>query len=79
MPAVAHLVQQYKQAFQHSLTRIAAEAGAADPDGLGRQLAVLYEGATALATSCDDIQPVSDAKTAAATLVRAALGPAPGR
>ena len=61
------------------LTRIAAEAGAADPDGLGRQLAVLYEGATALATSCDDIRPVSDAKTAAAALVQAALGPAPGR
>lgn len=79
MPDVTHLVQQYKQAFQHSLIRIAAEAGAADPEGLGRQLAVLYEGATALATSCDDVRPVSDAKTAAATLVAAALAPAPGR
>jgi len=79
MPDVTHLVQQYKQAFRHSLIRIAAEAGATDPEGLGRQLAVLYEGATALATSCDDIQPVSDAKTAAATLVRTAIAPVPGR
>ena len=79
MPDVTHLVQQYKQAFRHSLIRIAAEAGATDPEGLGRQLAVLYEGATALATSCDDIQPVSDAKAAAATLVRTAIAPVPGR
>ena len=79
MPDVTHLVQQYKQAFRHSLIRIAAEAGATDPQGLGRQLAVLYEGATALATSCDDGQPVSDAKTAAATLVRTAIAPVPGR
>jgi hypothetical protein len=50
MPSVAHPVQQHKQAFRDRLTA-AAEAGAADPQSLGRQLAVIYEGATALSTS----------------------------
>lgn len=42
---------------------------AADAQRLGRQLAVIYEGAAALSTSCDDAQVI-----AAATLVQAALG-----
>jgi AcrR family transcriptional regulator len=83
VPAVAHLVAQHKQAFRDRLTATAVEAGAADPQALGRQLAVIYEGANALAASCNDTRVIADARRAAATLVQAALGPAgaghPGR
>jgi AcrR family transcriptional regulator len=74
MPGVAHLVTQYKEAFRARLTAVAAEAGAADPEDLGGQLAVIYEGAAALATSCNDRRVVADARRAAATLVQAAIG-----
>ncbi|MER6316830.1 hypothetical protein ABT237_24155 [Streptomyces sp. NPDC001581] len=57
---------------------VAAEAGAADPEALGRQLAVIFEGANALAASCNDNQVFSDARRAAKTLLAAALGPASG-
>ncbi|MER6254175.1 hypothetical protein ABT224_22745 [Streptomyces sp. NPDC001584] len=56
----------------------AAEAGAADPEALGRQLAVLFEGANALAASCNDARVFSDAGQAAQTLVDIALGATPG-
>ena len=76
VPAVAHLVARHKQAFRDRLTATAAEAGAADPQALGSQLAVLYEGANALAASRNDTRVIADARRAAATLVQAALGPA---
>ncbi|MER6200571.1 hypothetical protein ABT234_24795 [Streptomyces sp. NPDC001586] len=56
----------------------AAEAGAVDPDALGRQLAVLFEGANALAASCNDAQVFTDARQAARTLLDIALDAAPG-
>jgi hypothetical protein len=37
------------------------------------QLAVIYEGATALAASCNDAHVADDARAAAATLLKAAL------
>jgi len=52
---------------------IAREAGAANPQSLGRQLAVLYEGANALAASRNDNAVFTDARKAAETLVHAAL------
>jgi len=73
IPDVAGLVEQHKQAFRTRLTEIAAAAGAADPQSLGKQLAVVYEGATALSTSCNDTQVIADARRAAATLIDAAL------
>ena len=45
----------------------------ADATALGRQLAVIYEGATALAASCNDAHVANDARAAAATLLKAAL------
>ncbi|MFB6808492.1 TetR/AcrR family transcriptional regulator [Streptomyces sp. NPDC056387] len=78
LPEVARLAQRHKQAFRERLVATAAEAGAADPDALGRQLAVLFEGANALAASCNDIQVFTDARQAARTLLDAALGVAPG-
>ena len=73
MPEVAHLVAQYKRSFRDRLVRTAAEAGAADPETLGGHLAVIYEGATALATSCNDRQVITDARSAAAALITTAL------
>ncbi|MFF3403007.1 TetR/AcrR family transcriptional regulator [Streptomyces sp. NPDC002659] len=73
LPEIAHLAQRHKQAFRDRLVATAAEAGAADPEALGRQLAVLFEGANALAASCNDAEAFSDARRAAETLLDAAL------
>jgi AcrR family transcriptional regulator len=73
MPEVARLTEQHKQAFRDRLAAVAAEAGVADATALGRQLAVVYEGATALAASCNDAKVADDARAAAATLLEAAL------
>ncbi|MET8450109.1 hypothetical protein [Streptomyces sp. NPDC005209] len=51
MPDVRELVHHHKSGIARQLTGIAARAGAAGPERLGRQPAVLLEGATALSTS----------------------------
>jgi AcrR family transcriptional regulator len=73
MPHVAQLVKQHKQAFLDRLINTALEAGAPDPVSLGRQLAVVYEGAAALTASSNTTQVVPDARRAAETLIQAAL------
>lgn len=78
LPEVANLAQRHKQDFRDRLVATAAEAGAADPEGLGRQLAVISEGANALAASCNDTQVFTDAQRAAMTLLDVALGSTPG-
>jgi AcrR family transcriptional regulator len=67
------IVRAHKQHFTHRLVAVAQEAGAADPHLLGQQLAVLFEGATAMATSLNDTAPVVHARAAAATLIDASL------
>ena len=67
------IVRTHKSDFTNRLIAVAREAGAADPHLLGQQLAVLFEGATALATSMNDTAPVVHARGAAATLIDAAL------
>jgi AcrR family transcriptional regulator len=67
------IVRAHKQEFTRRLVAVAREAGAADPQLLGQQLAVLFEGATAMATSLNDTAPVVHARAAAATLIEAAL------
>jgi len=67
------IVRTHKLAFTRRLVAVAREAGAADPHQLGQQLAVLFEGATALATSLNDTAPVVSARAAAATLIDTAL------
>lgn len=74
LPEVARLAQRHKQAFRDRLVVTAAEAGAADPEALGRQLAVIFEGANALAASCNDAQVFTDAWRAAKTLLDMAVG-----
>ena len=73
LPEVARLAQQHKRAFRDRLVATAAEAGAGDPENLGRQLAVLYEGANALAASINDAEAFTDARRAASTLLHVAL------
>ena len=77
LPEVARLVQRHKQAFRDRLVATATEAGAADPESLGRQLAVLYEGANALAASSNDAEAFTDARRAAKTLLDVALATTP--
>jgi len=72
MPDVQRIVSQFKLDFVAQLTRVAAEAGAADPSALARQLAVLLEGASALAASMNDTAPLADARAAADLLIDAA-------
>jgi AcrR family transcriptional regulator len=73
MPGVHDIVGSTKRAFTDGLVALAAQAGAADPRLLGNQLAVLYEGAAALATSLNESSPWAHARTAAETLIDRAL------
>jgi AcrR family transcriptional regulator len=73
MPDVIRLIEQHKRDFLDHLTAVAAEAGVADASGLARQLAVVYEGANALAATCNDTRAVDDARAAASVLLTAAL------
>ena len=54
MPGVEGIVHEHKLDFTARLIHAATEAGARDPYQLGNQLAVLFEGARALATSLND-------------------------
>ena len=54
MPGVQEIVRASKRSFINGLAELARQAGVADPQQLGNELGVLYEGAAALATSLDD-------------------------
>ncbi len=73
MPGVQEIVRASKRAFIGRLTELAKQAGAADPQLLGNELGVLYEGAAALTTSLDDSSPWAPARAAAETLIDQAL------
>ena len=73
MPGVQEIVRTSKRSFIDGLTELANQAGAADPQLLGNELSVLYEGAAALATSLDDWSPWVHARAAAETLIDQAL------
>ena len=77
LPGVALLAQRHKRAFRDRLVATAVEAGAADAESLGRQLAVIFEGANALAASTNDAQAFTDARRAAKTLLDMALTTTP--
>ena len=62
-----------KRSFINGLAELAKQAGAADPQQLGNELGVLYEGAAALATSLDDSSPWTHARAAAKSLIDQAL------
>lgn len=73
MPEIQRIVRATKRNFIAGVTELAKQAGAADPPSLANQLAVLYEGAGALATSLDDASPWAQAHAAAETLIDQAL------
>jgi AcrR family transcriptional regulator len=63
------IVRSHKQDFADRLTAVATDAGATDPWLLAQQLLVLFEGATALATTLNDTSPMVHARAAAAQLI----------
>lgn len=69
LDGVDDIVRDHKRRFGERLAAVATEAGARDPYLLAQQLLVLFEGATALATSMNDTAPVAHARTAAAQLI----------
>ena len=73
MPGVQEIVRASKRSFIDALAELAKQAGASDPQLLGNELGVLYEGAAALATSLDDSSPWTHARAAAETLIDEAL------
>jgi AcrR family transcriptional regulator len=75
MPDVHDIVHQHKLQFIARLTDTAAQAGATDPYQLGHQLAVLFEGGLALATSLNDTAALIHARSAAQVLIDAAVHP----
>jgi AcrR family transcriptional regulator len=73
MPGVEHIVHLHKRAYVDGLTHLAREAGAADPEMLGNQVALLYEGASAMSTSLNDPAPWARARAAAKVLIDQAI------
>jgi AcrR family transcriptional regulator len=73
MPEVQGIVHTHKRNYINGLTKLAKQAGAANPRMLGNQLAVLYEGAAALSTSLNDRAPWAHARKAAQTLIDQAV------
>ena len=74
MPGVEHIVHLHKRDYVDGLTRLAREAGATDPEMLGDQIALLYEGASGLSTSLNDPAPWARARAAAEALIDRAIG-----
>ncbi len=67
------VIVAHKHALLARLAEIGREAGARNPEVLARQLITLYEGATALATSLDEVEPFDFARSAAETLIDAMI------
>jgi AcrR family transcriptional regulator len=73
MHGLDRLVLAHKLQFIDRLIQAATTAGATDPYRLGHQLAVLFEGSSALSTSLNDRAPLVHARSAAAALIDAAI------
>lgn len=73
LPAVDHpahqVIVEHKRAVLDKIVAIGHEAGARDPELLGRQLITLYEGATALGTTLHDYNSFDSARSAAEVLI----------
>jgi AcrR family transcriptional regulator len=73
MPGVEYIVHLHKRDYVDGLTQLAREAGATDPEMLGEQIALLYEGASGLSTSLNDPAPWTRARAAAEALIDRAI------
>ncbi|MFD0440271.1 TetR/AcrR family transcriptional regulator [Streptomyces chartreusis] len=67
------LAAAHKREFAHRLTELARQAGAAAPQTLGEQLALLYDGAAARGVALDSGQTSACARSIAEVLIDAAL------
>ena len=70
--AVEHAAVAYRDWVRTLFTALAQEAGVADPDGLARQLHLLYDGAGLSARMDHDPSAATTARAAAAALLDAA-------
>ncbi len=70
------VIQAHKRTVLRLLIDTARQAKVHDPETLGHQLAVLFEGATALATSLDDVTPFDYARSMATALIDQAISAA---
>jgi AcrR family transcriptional regulator len=75
--AVSHAADEYRGWVRGLLTGLAGEAGAPDPERLGRQLHMIYDGASLSARMDRDPAAAVTARAAAGALLDAALA-APG-
>ena len=73
MPGVEHIVHLHKRDYIDGLIELARAAGAADPEMLGNQIALLYEGASGLSTSLNDTAPWAQARATAEALIEQAV------
>lgn len=64
---------EHKRQFAGRLGNLAREAGARDPERLGRRLALLYDGAAAEIVVQDAPEPAAEAQVVAAALLREAI------
>jgi AcrR family transcriptional regulator len=74
---VHQLTAAYKTEFARRLTALARQAGAHDPEELGEQLALLYDGAAARTMAFNSTRAGTHALSIAATLIDAAISPTP--
>jgi AcrR family transcriptional regulator len=70
------LAAAYKREFTHRLADIARHAGAVDPEKLGEQLSLLFDGAAARGTALNDTRTSACARSIAELVVDAALAEA---
>ncbi len=76
-PDPTHPINQYSAVLavelQGYLSKIAAGAGAKDPEALGQQLTILFEGAALVERLSPGMGAAKRAKNAAVTLIRASI------
>lgn len=76
-PDPDHPINQYSAVLavelQGYLSKIAATAGAKDPEALGQQLTILFEGAALVERLSPGVGAAKRAKNAALTLIRASI------
>jgi AcrR family transcriptional regulator len=75
---VTRAADEYRSWIRGLLTSLAREAGAPDPETLGRRLHIVYDGATQSARMDRDPAVAADARATAAALLDAALAGAAG-
>ncbi|GAA3485210.1 TetR/AcrR family transcriptional regulator [Streptomyces yanii] len=71
---VHRLAAAYKREFSRRLATLARRAGARDPEALGEQLALIFDGAVARGTALNSDRPGASARSVALLLIDSAVG-----